>query len=263
MEVETKVAESKPTDLGTLLSKVKSKAAEVTTEPVTATEKPTEPKVEPAPEVKAEAKPVTVTPDEAKTKGLLATTIAERERRQRAESEAAQLRAELERLRNSETVTAEPAEVTEVAQAKKVLERVAAVSEQQARIAHSDFDEKYAAFAEAAVENPAIYHTVMAADLPGEAAYQAGKTILLSKKYGWETLSDPEKLRSALLKEVRAEWEAKQKADELANTKAVAADKAKTPTDISQARSASPPADLDYKTPQLSHLLAKVKKRRG
>lgn len=87
-------------------------------------------------------------------------------------------------------------------QQQQIIERIDQ-SEQQARSRYTDFDEKLAAFRQAAQLNPAIVQEMQRASDPAEFAYGRGKTALEIERHG--SLDD-------LLKAERAKWEAEARA---------------------------------------------------
>ncbi len=131
--------------------------------------------------------------------GVLKGIQAERSRRQFAENRLKEVEAELLQFKG------EPAAPPQRAVSDPAIERkLLTISETSARTAHPDYTEKFQVFATEAESNPALYQMVMESDHPGEAAYQAGKNLMVQKKYG----TDPE----AMVKKIREETETEMKA---------------------------------------------------
>jgi hypothetical protein len=154
-----------------------------------------EPKAEaPAPKVeapvetpvKAEVTPAEGTeitnPKEQQTVPVAALQ-SERKKRQLEQQRALELQKELDDMR-SQGVTPEESQVME----SKFKNSLLAVSESSARQTHKDFQEKYDAFQAAVFDGDAVnkdlYDMIVNSPHPGEAAYQAGKSILFQKEHG-------------------------------------------------------------------------------
>lgn len=203
----------------TLSDALKSKGQEPMRDPVTVEAKveETEAKVDITPsdskvvETKTEGTPdagiaaalapkVEVNPLEEKVAGLTAALRAERQRRQEAEQ-----------YRQSQELGFEQqqTDTNSVESLKKEFDnKFLFMSETSARTAHPDYDEKFGAFynaiyTEGVLTNPSLYKTVMSSDHPGEAAYQAGKSLLVQKKYGVDWDSQYSNVRKELEAELR------------------------------------------------------------
>lgn len=118
--------------------------------------------------------------------------------------------------------------------------RLLKMAEVQARQMYPDFDEKYQAFVKAALEdqdpNKTFYRSIVNAEHPGIEAYRAGKKLLFAQKYGVEALEDPDRMRSALEKELAPELEKKIRAELEQKILGVASERANQPTNISTGR---------------------------
>ena len=137
-----------------------------------------------------------------------------------------------------------------------------AASEVLAKQAHPDYPEKYAAFQEAALQNPSLFDMIKDSVLPAEAAYSAGRQILEAKKYGWDVISDPVKYREAIEAEVRAEVAGKAADTQKKTVAGKIADRSKTPTDISQARASGGGTIAEYSSPDYGTLLKRAQTKR-
>jgi hypothetical protein len=198
---------------------------EPTPEPETTPTATPAPEATATPEAPATAQPTPEDdPRERELRGLRQAMIAERQKARELASKLSQY----EGNDGSQPVASDPGDP-----------RFVKMTEMLARQQFPDYDEKYQAFAKEALNNPALYETVMASEFPGIAAYQAGKSLLFAQKYGPESLSDPEKMKAALEKEVRAEVEKKVRAEVEAKVLGVARERANQPTNISQGRAPS------------------------
>lgn len=231
---------------------------------------PKEPAKEPEPEVKEPEEKPKVEPEKPAEPEVKPQTIplsvvqAERQRRQRAE-------AELKELKGQQDVPADLPEnqVDHTKQLAQIQNSVLSMSETVARNAHDDFQEKYTAF-EKTVAKEAQAHTdgesstlqlVLSSDNQGEAAYQAGKTLLLAERYTWKVLNDTDEFRKVLKEEARAELLAEKKeADTKSITKNIAS-RGNNPTDLSQARAAGGDESPEWHAPTAAEHLAAVHNR--
>jgi hypothetical protein len=164
------------------------------------------------------------------TRGILKGIQAERQKRQAAEQRAADYERRIAELEGRETTAPQ---VTAPQVDARTENRLLTISEQSARAAHADYQEKFNAFLEAAVDAEGrptdLYLSVMdRSDHPGEAAYQAGKTLLLQKKYG----SDPDGMIKAVREETIKEERERLKAEVTAELTGKVITKQSTPTDI-------------------------------
>lgn len=224
--------------------------------------KPTEATPAPAVEAAAEVKPTEPVAEAAPQNPRMVPVSAlqqERERRQIAEALLAQ--------REQEAPPApEPAveELDPVArQLKKMEERFLNASQRYAQRAHADFDEAYKVFAEECQTNQALAQVVVESEDPGEAAYQAGKNLMLAKKYGVKSIGDINGLVTAIEKDVRADERKKADAEWQTKITGRAAERSKTPTDITEARAAGGATESEpVYIPSFGQALGSVFKRR-
>lgn len=242
-------------------SAVETKDASETTE---AAAEVTETKQEPAAAQgetpQAAAEPAKDEEKEGFRKGM----FAEREKRQYWEQDA---KLKDQRIRELESTLSQyqpqPFESEVATQPQpQVDQRHLALSVQLARSAHpNDFDEKWRAFQEAVLENPALEKTAEQSVLPGEAAYQIGQNYLLEKQYGKGVLSNPMKMREALEKELipKITKEVTDKVTAKFTGKAV--ERNNTPTDFSGARSAGGATQTEFVPKDLNQMLREVHHR--
>lgn len=283
--VETPKAETPETSsyespsLGSVLDKVQGKESP---EPEIETESPAPEKVEPesvAPEVVAEEisqldapieteiEPEAVKPPPGfvPVKALQSVREQVKETREQLQ-QALLLNQQLQALQAPQAQYFEPQPQTEVDPNVVIKNQVVSMSERIARQAYPDYDEKYGAFAKAYNANPAklqsLYESIMGSEHPAEAAYRAGEQILFAEKYGQDVVTSPTKFREALRKEIEAELKPKIEADTHKKIQGKLTERSKTPTDISQARSAGGSTVAEYRSPSLDQLLAKVQKRK-
>lgn len=207
----------------------KSKSA-ATAEPTAPPPPAKEPVATPPVTTSAAVAPVVDAAPPAPTTVPVKAVQAERFKRQEAERMLAEATAELASLRGAPEPTAVPADGDV---ASRFEEKFLAMSHAQAKQAHAgDFDEKWAAFQELAQdENGAITplgRAILDSPHPGEAAYQAGRNHLFTKKYG----SDPDAMRSAIRKENEDEMRARITEEVEARFKGKIERKNLEPTDI-------------------------------
>lgn len=236
MSEETKTVEKVETQSTSMSDALKTSQTEQLVAPSVPSETVPEPKVE-TPEVKpvVETDKEKAQPETDKAvSGVLKGMQAERKRRQALEEEVRQLRSQLNAPQDIYT----PA-VEEVPQSNQIPpdyeNKVLTISETQARAAHPDFQEKFDLFMEATASNPTLAQMVMNSDHPGEAAYQAGKTLMIQKKYGTSLDEQIENIR----KETREELKKQLRAEVEAELSGKVATKLNQPTNILSARSAS------------------------
>jgi hypothetical protein len=186
-------------------------------------------------------------------RGVLKGIQAERQKRQAAERERDELRAQIAQL-TGQTVTEE---ITEQPQRPDPVteRRILTISENNARRAHSDFEEKFKTFAAEAEKNPALYDVVMGSDDPGEAAYQAGKTLQLQQKYG----TDPEAMVSKVKEETETQMRDRIRKEVEAEMKEKISTKNNEPKNILAGRSAGKVEQETVPALTFSQLLAKRK----
>lgn len=261
--------------LGEVLDKVQGKT-ETPTETETETAPESEPVVETQTEVVAQAptEVADVTETETGVKPQpgfvpVAAIQSERQKRQQLEQQLQSLLILNQQLQQQQytapqdAVYQAPAEVDP----NVVKNQVATMSEHLARQTHPDYDEKYQAFAKALQTNPQkyqpLYESIMGSEHPGEAAYRAGEQLLLAEKYGADVVNNPSKFREAIRKETEIEIKAKADADAHAKVQGKLKERSKTPTDISQARSAGGSTESTWSMPSLESTLRKVQKRKG
>lgn len=154
-------------------------------------------------------KPVTKDEPSNSETGLKAGITAERKKRQEAERQLAQNRAELEALRNPKKapdVLEDPEgyrrTVNEDIDAKLENQRVN-MSAAMARKGHADFDEVMAEWPELMQADPTLYQRAVKQELPAEWAYQYIKRERFLKEVG----DDPENWRKAERERMRSELE--------------------------------------------------------
>lgn len=150
-------------------------------------------------------------------------------------------------------------------QLQKMRGQLLAQEERWMRQSHADYDEVYALFAAEAQNNLSLAETVLASDSPAQAAYQVGLNIRLAKEFGPDTFANPHalvgKVRDKVLKDERAKIEAEIRKEFEQKLSVKAADRANTPTDITQARAAGG-APQPYQSPGLGDLLSAATRRR-
>lgn len=196
------------------------------------------------------ARPVKTETDwQREIEGLKNATIAERRKRQEME-------AQLQRFQQPEpqSYLDSPEQYVDkqVGSVKKeVQDHITSMSEIMARQAHPDFEEKYRAFQDAALQNPALMDMVLGDRFPGEAAYQMGKQVMFNQKYG-ASVDD-------MYKNIRAEAEAELRPKireelEVAYLGKVH-QRANNPTNISSARVANGDAQSDWQPTSFGQVL--------
>lgn len=180
---------------------------------------------------------------------------AEREKRRIAEALLAQQDA------NNPAQIPEPQFHEEQAQVdpqyKALNDKFLAQSEKAARRAHTDFDPAFQAFTAEIQSNRELARLVVDSEDPGEAAYQVGKNLLVQKKYGTSP-GDWAGFASAVEKEAREDERKKVIAEYEGKFTAKAAERSKTPTDISQGRAAGGSTETPWVQPSFSSALRKV-----
>lgn len=258
------------TSFGDALKSVQSPPTETSSEPVSQpvetpavvdTPAPSEPVVE------APAAVVTETPPPLAPKGaefgLIQAVQAERSKRQAAE----------QRLQQYETQGYAPLieQPAQAAVTEDIIQSIRAdLSEQYARKTYQDYDQKVDAFAREVydpatgqVKNRELYDSVIKSSLPAEAAYKAGIQILEAKKLGgWDVISDPIKYRKAVEAEVSQDLRKSIRAELEVELSGKALAKSKTPTDISQVRSAGGAETTEYQSPGFGDALSRLHNRR-
>jgi hypothetical protein len=165
---------------------------------------------EAAPVESAPVAPVVESPEELEAKkelaqkGLITAVMSERRKRQEAE---AKLQSILQQQQPQDYYQ-DPQQQPAQPQNQEWKTALMAMSEVQAKAAHSDYDEKLAAFTEHinATKDASLWAQIENAVHPAEAAYQFGKSLLIQKKYG----SDPEQMAAKIRAEVEQEIRAKQ-----------------------------------------------------
>lgn len=238
MEEQTQEVEQleSPDSFETSLAKeqVTEEAAPVTTETEAA------PEVTPEPEVQGEV-PAAIDLkaqelEDLKANGLLKALTAERKKRQGLEEQLSQYQQNLQSQSYvPETYEQAPPQVSTEAE-QRLNNRLIAMSEMQVKSTHPDYDEKFNVFAAEATANPALYESVMSSDHPALAAYQAGKALLVHKKYG----TDLDKVIDGVRKETEAELRKQIRAEIEQEFSGKVAARAKAPTNISAVGSSSP-----------------------
>jgi hypothetical protein len=167
--------------------------------------------------------------EDLKANGLLKALTSERKKRQELQEQLNQYQQSLQSQPYVPETYDSGQQIAPDPTAAKVENRLLAMSEMQARSQHPDYDEKLNVFAAEAIANPALYESVMSSDHPALAAYEAGKALLVHKKYGTSLDKVIEGVRketeSELRKQIRAEIEQE-------FTGKIAA-RAKAPTNIS------------------------------
>lgn len=201
------------------------------------TEEPKEPE-----QAVAEEKPQEPVPNH-QVNGLLSAVQAERKRRQEAEARLAQYEGDYQMSPQQEAdnnaALADP--------------RIVDMSEQMARLAHPDYDEKFTAFSQAVAQNPSLYEQVMSSNNPGEAAYKAGELVMYQQQYG---SADVGQILAKAKKQIEAELTPKIRKQVEQQFTDRLNDKASTPTNILSARSASTePPDDSYRSPSWGDVL--------
>jgi hypothetical protein len=247
------------------------KASEVSTEAATPVAAAKTEETAPVKSVAETAKPIEATPA-AKPEGTVIEATpaapavepaaqmvpvsalqAERQKRQAIEDQLRQYQQPL-----TEQTEVDPAN----AQFQALNQKFLAQSEKSARRAHSDFDDAYKSFVEATQSNPELARLVVESEDPGEAAYQAGKNFLLAKQYGVQSIGDLNGLVAAVEKKAREDERKKATEEHQATLTAKAAERLKTPTDITTARAAGGSTESDWMPPSMGEHLKSVFKRR-
>lgn len=261
---ETKVEESyESPSLASMLPGAQPAAEEPVVEAAPAVETP-EPAVTPAvpsaapaapPAVETAPQSPAIPPDVLQaevakaTKGILNALQVERQKRQALEAQ-------------SDGLVPEDQAQQQIQQMRGQL---LAQEERWMRQTHADYDEVYRLFATEAATNHALAETVLASDSPAQAAYQVGLNIRLAKEFGPDTFANPHalvgKVREKVLKDERAKIEAEIRKEFEQKLSVKAADRANTPTDITQARAAGG-APQPYQSPELGDLLSAATRRR-
>jgi hypothetical protein len=244
-EATAKAAETPTESTTEAASTATGETAPAAAKPVEATPAQAAPTAQAAPETPAEAEAGQMVP--------VSAIIAERTRRQAAEAALAQYQ---------QPVPPQPEQMPEVAdpQYERLNQKFLAQSEKAARRAHSDFDESYKAFVEACQSNPQLAHTVINSEDPGEAAYVTGKNFLIAKEHG-VSFGDYNGLIAAVEKKTRDDERKKVTAEFETKLTAKAAERSKTPTDITAARAAGGAAEPEWVPPSMAQHLKSVFKR--
>lgn len=184
-------------------------------------------------QVPAQPEPEGTTPPEAKETGTVpyAAMKAEREKRQKLERELEEIRnrqqaAPAQPEQPAPTYYEDPEGYVQRVQNEST-QRLYAALEASAREQYPDYDEAFAVVMKHAANNPAVVREVMTSANPAVAAYKMGKKLA-----EFEQMQDPDAYREKLKGELRAEWEAEQKAKSDQRQQAAAA----LPPDLSQAR---------------------------
>ena len=225
MEGQTSFAEALKPSQAPVEAQVPEAAPELKTEEVVAA--PVE-----APKVEAQVPAAPVESEESKKSGLLGALMNERKKRQTLESQLQALQTANPTPQPDPYADTAGFVESKVGQlGKEFKTKINSMSETMARATHPDYQEKFDAFAEAALQNPDLFRMVDGSEHPGEAAYLTGKQILFEKKYG----RDPEEIRKKLTDEIRPTIEAEVKAKYLGKL----ADRVNQPTNILNARAAS------------------------
>lgn len=182
------------------------------------------------PEAPAPVVPTTTEPRE-ETHVPLAALKAEREKRQQYERELAMFRQQQQQPPEVPGFYEAPeqhiqAVLTQAQQAANA--RLFAAFEEDAREAHSDYDEVLGEVREYAQSNPHVLPQVFGSANPARAAYKLGLALRAQKE-----MADPKAYRAKVEAEIRAQIKAEAEAAE----KARAAQLAAIPPDLSAARS--------------------------
>lgn len=200
-------------------------------------------------------KPAVVEPPKDPQKGILNGLQSERRKRQEAERHLEDARRRIAEYEGAPPTApaAAPAPTND-----KLENRMLTISEQSARSSHSDFQEKFDAFIAGAIGPDGtptdLYRSVMdESDHPGEAAYQAGKMILIQRKYG----TDMDGMIKAVQEETVKDLEEKIRARVTAELTGKVARKDLTPTDILAGGSAGSGGDQPQAPLGFGHLLAR------
>jgi len=138
------------------------------------------------------------------SKGLEATAIGERRRRQDAESKLQEAEQENQRLREQLNQGEEPQgkdfwEAPEEVVDSKITRVKLDLSESQARSRYADYENKLQAFAEDAQNNPALVKRMKADVDPAEFAYRHGEKVLKMQEFG-----DPADFEASIRAEEKA-----------------------------------------------------------
>lgn len=144
-------------------------------------------------------------------------------------------------------------------QVQVLSQRLMHQSEQAARRNHPDFDEAYSFFLNEASTNSALRDSVLDAVDPGEAAYQAGLNLKAIKELGPDAISNPYKLLEKGEQRGYEKAKAELQKEYEAKLAGLSAQKLKTPTDITKARSTGSAA-IPYRTPSLAEALKMSRK---
>lgn len=194
-------------------------------QPAAVVETVEQPPETPAPEV-------TTTPEAREEQAVpYAAMKAERDKRQAAEKELAELRAAQQATPPQQLPEFyEAPEQHMQALEQRATQRLYMALEEQARAVHPDYDEVFEEVRAAAQDNPAMQQRIFSAANPALAAYQLGKQLREFKR-----MEDPVKYRAEIEAEVRAKLEAESRAKETARAAADAA----IPPDMTQSRNAA------------------------
>lgn len=137
-------------------------------------------------------------------------------------------------------------------------------SQKNAERNHEDFGDAYKAFESVLIDkesgtilDESLYKAVLTAIDPGEFAYQEGKKILLSKKYG---SSNPEVIEKKMKDEMKAQIEKELRAELEKEFQEKLKKRNQTPTDISGARAASGDVEPEYRPLSFGGALQNLRK---
>ena len=201
-------------------------------------EQATEPEKVEKPEPPAAEVPTTPEPKEETVP--LAALKAEREKRQKYERQLAEYQ-QREQQKPLPDFHQQPDEYVQALiqqHTTRLTQQMLGALEEQARMAHPDYDEVFEVVQQHAQENPVVVQQVLNAPNPAIAAYQLGKRI---KEL--EAMKDPDAYRKQIEAEVRAKVLAEVEAEKAAKAKAAEA----IPPDLTAARASKdtevPPDD--------------------
>lgn len=188
-----------------------------------------QPKEQPKEEPKVEEKVATTAPETPKTEPEpqmvpVAALQSERQKRQQLERELESFKTQKAPQETPEEVDAKFFENPVALVDQRVKMATLNMSEQVARVAHPDYDEKLNIFADLAKENPVFVQQMMQHPHPAEFAYQSAV-----KHLEFQKMQNPDQykaeIKAEVEKQLRAEYEQKFKSANL-------------PPDLAAARSA-------------------------
>lgn len=125
----------------------------------------------------------------------------------------------------------------------KFQNKLTTISINAARRVHKDFDEKYAAVAQASQTDPRVLDWIDSSEDPGEACYQYGEEIVYQQKYG----RTRQEQHTNLEKELTEKLSKKIRADVEAEFLTKLQKKKNNPTQISNARAAGGNGSAEYR----------------